>query len=147
MLPQLLQAPTDTKTGQVLGLHHDQRDAAAAGVAGAHCHHQQVGRVAVGDEGLAAVHHVVVAVAARAGSQRLQVGAGARFGERDAGQQFAARQSGQPAALLRLGAVVDDVVRGQVVHRNVAGEFGLGQFVLHHQLVGHRDAGSAVALL
>ena len=48
-------AAADAEARQVLGLDHDQRHAAAAGVAGAHGHHQQVGAEAVGDEGLGAV--------------------------------------------------------------------------------------------
>ena len=43
MLAELLQPPADAEARQVFGLQHDQRDAAAAGVAGAHRHHQQVG--------------------------------------------------------------------------------------------------------
>ena len=60
----------------------------------------QVGQDAVGDEGLLAVEHVVVARVDGRGADALQVGAGARLGHRDRGDQLARAQAGQPALLL-----------------------------------------------
>ena len=133
-----------SKARQLLRFQHEQRDALAAFAASAHHHDQQVGGVAVGDEDLAAVDHVVVALAAGAGADGFEVGAGAGLGHGDAGDQLAAGQPGQPALFLFLGAIVQDVVRGNGVHGHRAGDFGARQFVGHHQLVGQAGAGAAI---
>jgi hypothetical protein len=58
---------------------------------------------AVGDPGLGAVDDIVVAVAHRDRADRLKVGAGIRFGQRQPAAHLAAGEAGQPFLLLRLG--------------------------------------------
>src|SRR6185436_16408237 len=65
---------------------------------------------------LAAVDHVVIALFHGARAYALEVGAGARLGHANRAHQLAAREPGQPALLLRLGAVVQHVVRAHAVH-------------------------------
>ena len=74
-------------------------------------HDDQVGVLAVGDEGLRAVEHVAVAGLLRGRAHALQVGAGARLGHGDGADQLAGRELRQPALLLLLGAVMQDVGR------------------------------------
>ncbi|MDT4873646.1 hypothetical protein FQZ97_1089020 [compost metagenome] len=72
------------------GLDDDQRDIAGlAGAAGLAHHHGKVALGAVGDEGLAAVDDVLVAVTHGAGTHRLQVRAGVRLGHGDGTDGFA----------------------------------------------------------
>ena len=50
-----------------LGLHHEQRDALGAGVAGPRHHDHEIGGLAVGDEGLLAADDVAIALLLRRG--------------------------------------------------------------------------------
>src|SRR5207245_1399411 len=59
----------------------------------------------VGDEHLGAVHHVVVALAARGGADALRVAAGVGLGQAERRPVLAARHGGQVALLLLRGAV------------------------------------------
>ena len=72
-----------------------------------HCQ-VDIAAVAVGHEQLVAVEDVVVAVARGCGADRLRVGAGVRFGDREATLLLAGRQTGQEAVLLVLRAVLVD---------------------------------------
>ena len=118
------------------GLEHDQRESLGAGSAGARHDDDQVGGLAVGDEGLLAVDDVVVALLARGGPHALQVGAGAGLGHRDGADELAARHFRQPAQLLLLGAVVQDVVRDDgAVHGDAGRDFR------HHALDVLEDGG------
>ena len=94
-----------------LGLQNDQRKALGARPAGARDHDDQVGGLAVGDEGLLAVDDVAVALPARGGPHALQVGAGAGLGHGDGADQSRRAPSRAASALLLLGAVVQDVMR------------------------------------
>ncbi len=59
----LFEHATHAITREVLGLHHQNGQALAAIVRiGAHHQHEQAGEPAIGDESLAAVDHVVVAL-------------------------------------------------------------------------------------
>jgi GntR family transcriptional regulator len=60
---------------------------------------------AVGDPGLGAVEHIVVAIATRHGADALQVGAGIGLGQADAATDLAGGEARQPRPLLRLGTV------------------------------------------
>ena len=71
-------------------LHHDQADALLAGRGfGLHGQHDQIGKDAVGDEGLLTVDDVVVAVPDGLGADGGQVRSGAGFGQADAGDDLA----------------------------------------------------------
>ena len=99
---------------------------------GARGDHDQVGAVAVGDEGLGAVEDPVVAVADRGGLQRGEVGAAGGLGHGDRGEQLAGAEPGQPALLLLLGGEVDEVRRDEVgvdAHAGGVGECDLGQLL------------------
>ena len=71
------------------GLHHEQRQALTAHSAGARHHDDEVGRLAVGDEGFLAVDDVGIALLLRGGLHALQVGAGAGLGHGDGADHFA----------------------------------------------------------
>ena len=101
---------------ELLGIEHPEREAD-------HGRHRGEGDVALGEVELepddlptlpgAAAHHPGVGNGAR-------VGAGARSGEREARHFFPAREAGQVIALLLLGAVVVEELRGpeRVRHRH-----------------------------
>ena len=69
---------------------------------------------AVGDEGLLAVEHVVVALAPRRGAHGLEVAARAGLGHGDGADQLARGHARQPAVLLHLAAIGMDVGRDDV---------------------------------
>ncbi|MNN33131.1 hypothetical protein D3C81_1468720 [compost metagenome] len=91
--------------------------------------HVGVGVGAVGDPGLAAVEHVVVAAFFGAQFHRDHVGAGVGLAHGQGADVFAADQLGQVLELLLMGAVAVDLVDAQV---------GVGA-------VGQRDRGRGAA--
>src|SRR5690606_11933675 len=107
--------------------------------------HDQVGLVAVGDEGFRAVDDVLIAFTAREGAHRGGVAATAGFGHRQRGEYFAADHFRQPlptlffiADVIDVGADyvgVDVVAIGQRVHVQPA------HFFHDHQRHVHRRAG------
>ena len=108
----------------------------------------QIGVLAVGDEGLRAVEHVAVAGFLGLGAHALQVGAGAGLGHGDGADQFAGGELGQPAFLLLLGAVMQDVGRDDAgMQRRAEGvEAGEREFAVDHRLMGEGAAGAAIFL-
>ena len=86
----------------------------------------------------------MVAVAPCAGLDRLQVGAGARFGHGDGGHELATREAREPIALLLLVAIGEDVVRDGALDRGAEVHAGLGQLLQHHGFVGEGPAAAAV---
>ena len=108
----------------------------------------EVGVLAVGDEGLGAVEHVAVARFHRGGAHALQIGAGAGLAHGDGADQFAGRELRQPALFLLLGAVMQDVGRDDAGMQRRAERVETGQavFAIDHRLVGERPAGAAVFL-
>ena len=78
-------------------------------------HDDEVGELAVRNEGLGAVDDPVVAVHHRRGLDRLQVRACPRFGHGDGRHQFARAGLGDPLLLLLLGAVVEQIGNHDVV--------------------------------
>ncbi len=74
----------------------------------------QVGVLAVGDEGLAAVDDVVVAVAPCGRGDAGDVGAGTRFGHGEGEDRLTGDGAGQPAGLLLLVGLVQQVGQGDV---------------------------------
>ena len=94
------------------GFEHDERDPLGAlARAGLGDDNNQVGQLAVSDEGLLSVEPIGIAVRPGGGAHGLQVRPGSGFGHRDCTHPFAARQPGQPPLLLLLGAVAQDVMR------------------------------------
>ncbi len=84
-------------------------------------------------------------VAHRARPDRLQVGARARLGHRDRADEFARGHARQPVLLLRLGTVVEHVVRDDAVHRvPEARDAVAAHFLGHDGLVAHVAADTAV---
>ncbi len=109
----------------------------------------EVGDAGVGDEALAAVEHVLVAVAPRLGAHRRRVRARAGLGQRVRGQPLAARKLRQEALLLLVRPGQLDPERAELLHgEDQAGRRADLRELLdrdeHHQRAG---AGAAVLLL
>ena len=83
---------------------------------GAHGHRIDVGPHARGDEGLLAVHDVVVAVASRRGAQGRDVRAAGRLGDRERGNPFA----GEDLAAARVAATRASRARPWAARRSCA---------------------------
>ena len=104
---------------------------AGALLAGAGHDGVEVGDAAVGDPGLGAGDHPVVAVPDRPGAQGGGVGAGGGLGEAVRAEQSAAEHRGQVLGLLLLGAVGGERVAGEGVHADAEadGEAGGGELL------------------
>jgi hypothetical protein len=90
------------------------------------------------------VDPVLVAVPLGARTDGLEVGSGAGLGHRDRADQFALGEARQIAALLVLGAVVQQIVRGDRMHPDAhAGERAPGHFLMQHRLMPEIAAGAA----
>src|SRR5690606_19856902 len=108
--PQLLQSPALREPRGAL-LDHDQARALRALVGiGLDDDDDEVAVVAVGDVGLGAIEHVVVAIAPRRGADRLQVAARARLGHRDRADALATSHRRQPAPLLLVVRIAQEIV-------------------------------------
>ncbi|MCY1331083.1 hypothetical protein D9M69_167340 [compost metagenome] len=145
----LLQALALAEAGH-RGVHQEQADAAGAGrrIGLGHDYHH-VAVHAVGDEGLGAVQHVMVAVAHGTGAHALQVGAGARLGHGDGADQLAAGHARQVGLLQVLAAVVQDVGRDDLRMQGQAeqvGRAGAGELFQHDHAVALVRAQPAVFL-
>ena len=88
----LFQLAANAKTRRAL-LHQQQADAAKALTAGAHRHRVVIGTHAAGDEGLAAIDAVVIAVAHSAGLEIGHVGATGGLGHRQRHDLLAGQHS------------------------------------------------------
>src|ERR1700677_2449855 len=93
-----------------------------------HGHHRA--EVAVRDPDLAAVDHIVVALALREGAEAGDITAGLRLGEARLRDGFAARVSGQPLALLLLGAAGQDEI-ARAVDSEAASHARAGERITH----------------
>ena len=148
VLADLLEVAPALEAGAV-GLDQHQRDALGAGRrVGLGGDDDEIGQLAVGDEGLLAVDDQLVALAQRRGADRLQVAAGAGLGHGDGGDHLALGHARQPGALLLLAAVVEDVGRDDVGVQAEAGrrEHALGHLLDHHGAVEEVGAAAAVLL-
>ena len=76
--------------------HGESADPGRPGLAGTRHHHQQVGIARAGDEALAAVQHIGIAVALGLRLQRTRVRTGPRLGQTIRGQLFARGQLAAP---------------------------------------------------
>ncbi|MCY1424311.1 hypothetical protein D9M71_400490 [compost metagenome] len=147
LLADLFEDAAAAEARQVFRLHHDDGDALGAQArVGLADQQHQVGQVAVGDEGLGAVDHVVIAVADGLGLDVLQVGAGARLGHGDGAHQLAAGHLRQPLHFLLFAGVAEDVVGADgAVHVGAdAGGDGVGQLVADDGVEGMGAAATAV---
>ena len=115
--PHLLQLGRDAEAGHLLAVlvaqvDDEQGDAVVALLrVGLGDEDDEVGARAVGDEGLGAVDHVLVAVADRGRADAGDVGAGAGLGDPEAADLLALDPGVEVALLLLLGA--EQVDRGQ----------------------------------
>src|SRR6185312_8227501 len=110
-------------------------------------HDGNVGIVSVGDEGLVAVQHPVVAFADGGGAGGGSVGTGAGFSESPAAEPFAAGELGNIFAALLLGSGEKDVVDGQRIVRsdnNADGSVHGGKFFDCEHVIDVREPGAAV---
>ena len=149
VVAELLQPAAAAEARRVGGLHHHQRDALGAlPRIGLGDDDDQVGVLAVGDEGLRAVEDVAVALLHRGGADALQVGAGAGLAHGDGADHLAAGELGQPALLLLLGAEAQDVGRDDAGMQRRAERIHAGEAVgaVDDRLVGEGAAGAAVFL-
>jgi hypothetical protein len=117
-------------------LHHEKRDALGALIGPGPCgQDDQVSAVTIGDKGLGAVDHPVLAVTNRSGFQRREVGTTRGLGHRDTANQLTRSYSGEPPPLLLLGAKLDNVRRAHVgMYREARrhAEAERGDFLGHH---------------
>ena len=144
---ELLELAAAAEAGRVVGFHHHQRDALGARARiGLGDHDDQVGVLAVGDEGLRAIEHVAVAGLFRRRAHALQVGAGAGLAHGDGADELAGHELGQPAPLLLFGAVMQNVGRNDAgMQRRAEGvEAGEAQLPIDHRLVREGPADTAV---
>src|SRR5690606_3835405 len=137
------------QAGRVGGHQEGAHAPVAGGVGGAGEEQHDVGPGAVGDERLAAVDDVSVALAHGAGGEAAGVGAGARLGQREAADVLPGGEARQPGALLLLAAPGGDGLGDQpqgdgddAAHRGVAAAQFLG-----HQAVGEVVAAGTAVLL
>ncbi|MNT14879.1 hypothetical protein D3C72_1499000 [compost metagenome] len=132
-------------------LHGDQADARRAGVlVRLDRHHVEVAVGAVGDPGLGAVDHVVVAVAHGAGAQGRDVRAGVGLGDGDRPHLLARDRGHQVGLLHRLGALLEDGARGDELlnddGRGEAAHAAAGDFLAEDHRVEGVGGGPAVLL-
>ena len=108
----------------------------------------QIGELAVADEGLLPVDDIVIAVQPGRRLDPLQVRSRARLGHRDGADEFAGRHLRQPFPLLLFGAVVEDVGRDdRAVQRGEKAADLLPGHLLHQDdFVTKVAAGAAVSL-
>ena len=158
----------ERELGGVLGVHADLVEVAAALEAGhPPLHHQQadplmpggrigpggddhqVAHLPVGDEGLAAVEQVVIAVADGGGADPLQVAARPGLGHGDRGDELAGAVPRQPPLALLGGGQAAEVVAVDVVVHGEPRPGGAGhrQFLVEDQVVAVVRVAAATVLL
>ncbi len=124
-----------------IAFHQERGDAIRARTTGARHHHQHVGRAGAGDEGLVAVDHVGIAIAARGRAQRRRVGARARFGQAVRRELHAAAQRGTESTRDRFRRIRAHHPRRHVVDAEEGRRRGAGggQFLQHDRRVQPRQ--------
>ncbi|MNO43811.1 hypothetical protein D3C76_340400 [compost metagenome] len=145
-MADLVQLASTLETGTG-GFHSDQADAFGAGGRVGLAHHDdQVGDQAMADEGLAAVDHVLVAIAHGGGAHGLEVAAGARLGHGDGQDQLAGTGTRQPSLFLLFIAAAGDV-RGDDIgmHAEIGTtDTGLGEGFVEHRAMAEIATTTAV---
>ena len=112
---------------------------------GSHDEHEQAGEESVGDESLAAVDDVVVALLHGARANAFQIRTGAGLGHADGADELTRRQARQEALLLLLGAVIEHVVRAHAVHAlSERGDAAARELGVHDGFVAEVAAATAV---
>lgn len=146
-MPQLFEVSAVAETGPV-GLDQNQTHAPRAALRrGPNHDDHEIAHLSVGDEGLLARYHKLVALAHGAGADALQVASGAGFGHRDGAHGFAQHHSRQPFFLLLSRSIAEQVSTAHVVvHGEVGGrtcETGVAELFDHDRIVPEVSAGSA----
>src|SRR5260221_1529029 len=146
-MPELFEVPATAKARPV-GFDEDQTHSARAALRRGPDHDDpEITHLPVGDEGLLARYHIVVALAHRTGPDALQIAAGAGFGHRDGADGFARNHARQPFLLLLRRAVAEQIAAADiVVHGEVGGaarEAGVAEFLDHDGIVPEVAAGAA----
>ena len=114
-------------------IHEEQRDAfRAERRVGLRNDNNEIGVLAVGDEGLRTVQHIAVAAPQRRRAHALEIGPSARLRHGDGADNLAPRHARQVAAALLLGAVGDDVGSDDVRMQAEARPRGSGARKLLH---------------
>src|SRR5439155_11256037 len=114
-LPKLCEIPAVAEAGPV-GLDKNQTHSPRATFrVGPNHDDHEIAHLPVGDEGLLARYHKLVALAHGAGADALKVAAGAGFGHRDGADGFARHHPRQPLLLLLRGAVTEQIAATDVV--------------------------------
>ena len=144
MQAHLLLVLADGEAGEG-GLHDEGGDALGAlGLIGHGKDHEHIGHIAVGDEDLGAVHHIVVALQLGLGLTLGSVGTGVGLSQSEGADLVTGGQHGQILGLLLLGAVGQDGVAAQAV---VGGYDIAGGGALLGQLLDADGAGQRVSTL
>ena len=131
-------------------LHDEGGDALGAlGLVGHGEDHKHVGHVAVGDEDLGTVHHIVVTLQASLGLALGGVGTGVGLGQGEGAHLVAGGEHGQVLGLLLGGAVGQDGIAAQAVvgGHDVAGGGALLGELLNADGAGQRIGACAAVLL
>ena len=138
----------DAEAGAV-GLDHEGGDPArVAGFAVGHGEHAvEVGDTGVGDPGLGAVDHPLVAVLAGVGDHPARIGAGLGLGQRERRRPLAGRAARQEPLLQLLGAVELDRQRAELLDHQDQRRRGVGLGDLLDRHVQHQRAGAGAAVL
>ncbi len=145
-MPELLEILAAPKSLAV-AFDQEERDALGAGLGvGLGGQHQQIAELAVGDEDLLAIDHVIVAITDGARADGLQIAAGMGLGHAERADGLAADHLRQPLLLLRLGAEGKDVGRNQIRVDEKAGTAGADapQFLEHDHIEQIVQAEAAV---
>ncbi|MNF75550.1 hypothetical protein D3C84_576210 [compost metagenome] len=112
-----------------IGGHHKGRNPLGSLTAGAGHHHQHLGAAGTGDEHLAAIEKVILAIAHRASLEGRRIRPGPRLGEAVGAQQLAAGQPWHPL----LGHLRRQPAAQHPAHHVVDGEIGRGGGAAHGQ--------------
>ena len=144
VLTDLVEVATALEPFAVRFDQHD-RDALVSGLdlgVGLDADEDQIGVLAIGDIGFAAVDDVVVAILLRRRPHPLQVGTCAGFSHGDGGDDFARDHFGQPFALLLVRPVSDQIIDDDVGLQRKAGGGAaiIGAFLIDDSIIAEVEA-------
>src|SRR5882757_7639855 len=132
-MPELFEVPATAKARPV-GFDENEAHAARAALRrGPNHDDHEIAHLPVGDEGLLARYHIVVALADRTGPHTLQIASGAGLGHGDGANGLARHHAWQPFFLLLRSSVTEQIAATDVVmHGEVgggAGKAGIAEFL------------------